>query len=291
MALFDWQKQPPHRAGLSRRAWLLGCTACAAGLSSVSFEPAFASSNEEADSSTRSRDEALSVLPLNQLTGESRRKIMAVCERPSIYRRLPQQSVDCDPDLYLFLIRNPEVVVGIWRLMGLSNMTADRTGPFTWSGNDGTGTDCDVELIYGTENLHILYSDGLYEGPLLKQKINGRCVLILQAGYAQSATRRWLVGNRLDLFLQLDNVGAELLARTLMPWVGKVADQNFAESCKFAARIHQTAEQNGPNVQRLADRLENVKPEIRSEFTQIAATVQQRAAMRDAGYDVGLHRR
>jgi hypothetical protein len=69
---------------------------------------------DEADTSASAREDAVRTLPLSDLTGETRRKLMAVVERPSIYRRLPHKSMACDPALYTFLIRNPEVVVNIW---------------------------------------------------------------------------------------------------------------------------------------------------------------------------------
>ena len=270
-------------AAYSRRSWLRTCALALGGCLSPGMSPLYGASPEEGESSSQSRDEAIATLPLNSLTAETRRKLMAVVERPTIYRRLPHNTVDCDPNLFLFLVRNPEVVVNIWQIMGVSNMTAERTAPFNWKGNDGTGTICDVELIYGTDDLHILYSDGFYEGSLLRRRITGRCVLILQTGFAQNETRRWLAGNRLDVFLQIDNAGADAVARTLSPWVGKVADSNFYESCKFASKLSLTAEQNGPGMQRLSDKLTKVEPEVREEFTRVAVGVQQRAALRDLG--------
>jgi hypothetical protein len=267
------------KAACGRRAWLTACAA-AGGLLLLQRR-GLQASEEEADTSPRTREEAIAALPVNELTAESRRKILAVCENPSLYRRLPQKTVDCDPDLYRFLIRNPEVVVNIWQLMGFSNYTAERIGAYLWKGNDGTGTQGDVELVYGTDDLHVMYGDGFYEGALLKRKITGRCVLVLQSAYGQDASRRWLVGNRLDVFVQIDNAGADMVARTLAPWVGKVADTNFAESCKFAAKISQTAEQNGPGMQRLADKLTNVDAQVRDQFARVSAGVQQRAALRD----------
>jgi hypothetical protein len=271
-----------HRNGrVGRRAWL---AACAATLGTwvlpswLSAAPA-----DEADTSARARDEAIGSLPLSKLTAESRRKLLAVCENPSLFRRMPQKTVNCDPDLYRFLVRNPEVVVNIWQLMGFSNYSAERTGAYMWRGDDGTGTTGDVELVYGTDEMHVLYGDGLYEGSLLRKKITGRCVLILHSGYGQDTSRRALVGNRLDLFLQLDNVGADIMARTFAPWVGKVADTNFAESCKFAAKVSQTAETNGPGMQRLADKLTAVQPEVREEFARVSSAVHERAAARDSG--------
>ncbi|MCI0360419.1 MAG: hypothetical protein L0211_18235 [Planctomycetaceae bacterium] len=276
----------PGELRIARRRWL-AMSALAAGAWLGSWlaprRTALAAAYDEADTSTKSRDEALRVLPLNELTAESRRKVLAVCESPSIYRRLPQKTVDCDPHMYRFLIRNPEVVVGIWQLMGVSNMTAQRTAPYAWKGDDGTGTKCDVELIYGSDDLHIVYGDGYYEGSVLKRQLTGRCVLILQSGYGYDASRRSLVGSRLDVFLQLDNVGADLIARTLAPWVGKVTDANFAESCKFAAKISQTAETNGPGMQRLADKLTSVEPEVRAGFARVSAGVHERVTQRESG--------
>jgi hypothetical protein len=270
-------REPGGRLG--RRRWLAACTAAVGGW--LTPGRSWGATTDQADTSARAREEAIGSLPLSKLTAESRRKLMAVCENPSLFRRLPQKTVDCDPELHRFLVRNPEVVVNIWQLMGFSNYTAERTGPYIWKGDDGTGTTGDVELVYGTDDLHVMYGDGFYEGSLLRKKITGRCVLILHSGYGQDAARRWLVGNRLDLFLQLDNVGADIMARTLAPWVGKVADTNFAESCKFAAKVSQTAEQNGPGMQRLADKLTAVQPEVRDEFARVSSAVHQRAAGRD----------
>jgi hypothetical protein len=267
---------------MSRRSLLLGGLATALG-GGIFPRWARGARPDEADTSSQARDDAIRTLPLRELTNETRRKLMAVVENPSIYRRLPQKSIACDPALYVFLIRNPEVVVNIWQLMNVASMTADRVGPYLWKGNDGAGTTCDVELVYGDDDLHVIYSDGYYEGALLKHKITGRCVLVLRTGYSEHTDRKTYVASRLDLFVQIDNAGADVVARTLSPWVGKVADANFHESCIFASKLSQTAEQNSPGVQRLSDKLTKVEPPVREEFSKVAAGVQQRAALRDVG--------
>jgi hypothetical protein len=276
----DW---PLAGSRLARRSFL---TRSLAGLAAAVLAADFrmprslVAAEQAADTSLKARTEATRLLPLSELTAETRRKLLAVVERPTIFRRLPLKSFDCDPQLYLFLIRNPEVVVNMWEIMGVSNMTAQRLGPYQWKGDDGTGTECDIELVYGTDELHIMYGDGFYSGPLLKRKILGRCVLILNSGFSQGGDHRWQVGNRLDVFLQLDDTGADLVARTISPWVGKVADSNFAESCKFASRLSLTAEQNAAGMQRLADKLTKVEPEVREQFARISAGIEQRAATR-----------
>jgi hypothetical protein len=272
----------------SNRAWRGPCrrSFLAGGLAAIaaSIWPRTDLSSAEsdaADTSAEARADATRRLPLSELTAETRRKIMAVVESPTIFRRLPQRAFDCDPEMYLFLIRNPEVVVNIWQVMGVANMTAERLGAYAWKGKDGTGTECDVELVYGTDEMHVIYSDGFYEGPLIRRKITGRAVMVMQTGYAQAQDRRWQIGNRLDLFLQLDNAGLDLVARTLSPWVGKVADSNFAESCKFASKLSLTAEQNAAGMQRLAGKLTSCEQQVRDEFARVSVGVEQRAALRN----------
>jgi hypothetical protein len=105
----------------------------------------------------------------------------------------------------------------------------------------------------------------------------------MKSGYGVAADRRTYAASQLDLFLQIDNLAADAVARTLSPWVGKVADANFHESCVFASKLSQTAEQNSPGVQRLAEKLTKVDPPVRDEFSRVAAAVQQRAAAREGG--------
>jgi hypothetical protein len=51
--------------------------------------------------------------------------------------------------------------------------------------SDGAGTFSNVELVYGTRDTHVVYGKGFYEGPLLRRRVNGKCVLLLQSGYTQ----------------------------------------------------------------------------------------------------------
>ena len=238
------------------------------------------------DASDKTRLEAAKAIPFARMNEETQRKILSVVENPSLFRRLPTKTVDCDPDLFLFLVRNPEVVINVWQLMGVSNITAKRIGTYAWDGNDGSGTRCNVELVYGTDNLHILYGDGFYEGPLLKKKMYGRCVLVLRSEAQKGADNRTYVGSQLDVFLSVDNAGVDLLARTLGPMVGNTAEANFEESAKFLSRLSQTAETNATGMHRLAEKLTNCEQPVREQFSQVASLVNQRAAIRSTTTEV-----
>lgn len=265
----------PH----SRRRWLARALAAAvgAGLNLLSRR---SEASEQSTTSRQAREEAKGAIPLDKLNDETQRKILSVVERPSIYRRMPEKVIPCDSGLYLFLLRNPEVVLNIWQLMGVSGMSAQRTGAYSWKGNDGAGTLCNVELAYGTSELHLAYGEGFYEGPLFKRRISGRCVVMLRSEFRQGEDGREYVGNVLDIFLAFDNTGADLVAKTLYPLVGKTADTNFAETTKFLSKVSQTAEVNGAGMQKLAAKLAACDAQIRDQFVQVSADVQQKAVAR-----------
>ena len=223
------------------------------------------------------RNDAIGSVPFDELNATARRKITAVTGDPTIFRRMPVELIDSDPEMYLFLVRHPEVVVNIWELMGITQVSLDRTGDFTYDTDDGAGTTSNMELVYGTRDVHIFYGQGLYAGPLLKRKVTGRCVLVLHTGYARQEDGRTLITSRLDVFLQLDQVAADLVAKTLHPLVGRTADHNFAESVRFLGRMSRSAQRNGPGMQTLATRLSNVDPAVRRRFSDLAGQLGQTA--------------
>ncbi len=227
-------------------------------------------------SSRQARQMAISSVPFNELNRETQQKIAPILEKPSIYRRLPVTSADVDPDLYLFLVRHPEVLVNIWKLMGVTQMTVDRTGPFNFTSDDGAGAVSEVELIYGTSHKNVYYAEGAYSGPLLKRSLKGRAVIILNTNYQRGPEGKPLAVSSLDVFLKVENATISLIARTLNPVVGPTADHNFVETIKFVQRLNETTSQNGVGVQRMAYRLTQLDDGVREKFIEIAGGVYQR---------------
>ena len=232
----------------------------------------------KASTSREARLDAVKSIPLNKLDPEARRAVSAVVNKPTIFRRLPVQVIDCDPELYQFLVRNPEVVIGIWDVMGISNIAMQRRDDTSYVADDGAGTTGTVQFVHSADDTHVIYSEGLYDGPMFPRPIRGRCVMVLKSGFVRETNGRHYVTSRIDTFIQLDNTGLELLAKTFQPLVGRLADYNFTETAGFLASLSRTAEVNGPGVQRLAAKLTNVEPATRQQFAALAASVGQKSA-------------
>lgn len=233
-----------------------------------------------ADSSPQSQQEAVAALPLDKMTPAAQAKLWPVVSNPSIYRRLPAEVINCDRDMYLTLIRNPEIIASIWHLMDVTDLQMTRTAPFMFNCDDKAGTTSQVELVYGTADTHIFYADTLYEGAMFARPVKGRVVLLLRSTYHVDGQGRPQVKSVMDAFICIDHITAKLVARTLSPLVVRTADHNFVESFRFVGRVHESAEENGPGMRGLAARLEGVDEATQRRFADVATLVSQRAVAR-----------
>ncbi len=272
-AVFPSETRVPRKSPLpARRArWVLAIVGAWVLSAGAGF--ANAATITKASTSRADREAAQREMPLAELTPQARQRIQRVLDKPSLYRRMPVSVVECDQQLYRFLVRHPEVVVNIWQLMGITKVSAKRVGPYQLDAEDGAGTVTNIELVYGNQDTHLFYCEGKYDGPLFSRPLTGRCVLLLKSGYEEQADRTCSTTSRMDVFLQIDNVAVDAVTRTLHPLLGKSADLNFIESTKFVERISQTSAENGPGMARLASRLDKVDEEVRQEFATITSQV------------------
>ncbi len=251
---------------------------CVGILLSMHCQSAAAQSTDKklTGSSHRSyRAAGIKAIPFGEINANATKRIKDVVDHTSFYRRLPVKAIDADPEYFRLLVRKPELIVSIWQLMGVTQMSTERTGPFSVKTNDGAGTTSNLELIYGNDRLHVFYGNGSYTGPMLKQKLTGRCVIVLQTQSKETATGFELT-NVLDIYLRVDNATASLITRTIQPLVGTTADHNFTESLKFVQRLNQSTRANGPGVKGMGRKLQ-IDAQVRSDFEKVVDTVYTRA--------------
>ena len=224
------------------------------------------------------RQAILDSLPLDRLTVQARNRILEVAEKPTLFRQLPSQAITCDRDMFLFLTRNPDVLVGLWDMMGITQVQSQRTGPFQLHANDGAGTLCHVDLVYGDDRQHIFVVDGSYDGRMVPKPIRGKGVFVLRSSYATGADGQTTVSGTLDCFVQLESLGIDLLARTLSPIIGRSADSNFTQTAQFISQVSQSSAHNPSAMLDIAARLPQVEPPIRKTFADTIVTVARRNA-------------
>ncbi len=139
----------------------------------------------EGTTSDAARQDAAASIPMDRLAPEDRAKVNSVLSNASVFRRMPVRAVDCDPDMYLFLLRHPDVVVNTWEVLKLSKLQLIQTGENRFQLTELPGTVANLRLVYQSRDTHVVYGEGNYEGPLLARSIKGRGVLVLKTGYAR----------------------------------------------------------------------------------------------------------
>jgi hypothetical protein len=230
-----------------------------------------------ATTSPAARQSAVQSIPVEKLDAEARAKVASVLSNFSVFRRMPIRVVDCDPHLYLFLLRHPDVVVNIWEVLDVSRLKLRQIGPDTYRIAESANTLATVEFLYRSHDTHVVYAEGTYDGPLFARSIKGSCLMVLKTGYVRETDGRYYITSRLDAFVRVEPGGAELLTKTIHRLVGKVADTNFTQTVAFLGILSRTAEVNCRGVQRLAAKLTRVEPEVRLRLAELAADIARKS--------------
>ncbi|MBN2579935.1 MAG: hypothetical protein JXB10_13180 [Pirellulales bacterium] len=266
---------------------------CASGLPGAELSRPAGRERARDRNGESARQLAIGALPLEKLDAQDRKKVRAVLENLTLYHHMPVRVIDCDPDLYLFLTRHPDVVVNIWKELRISQLQLQETAPRLYRMKESSGTTATVELLYQSYDTQLLYVEGEYQGAVARS-VGGRALFLLKTGYLRDTDDRYYISNRLDMFLSVDPGAVQWVTKTLQPIFGKVADHNFYQTVAFVGSLSRTIEVNSRGVQRLASRLQDVSPQVRGEFFKLTDDIAQKptaVALRQFLDDVETARR
>ena len=233
-------------------------------------------------SSRESRRQAIAALPLEKMAEPQRRAIEKALRATTLYRRLPVQTFACDADLFQFALENPESIVDIWRVLGISRLALDPAGPNQWRLADGYGTVGMLRLLHSERQTHngtlIFHGRGAYSGSLSPKPLSGTCLLVVQHKPATpAADGRPRQQIQIDAFVDVDGMGLEIVTRTLQPLIVRSAASNLHEICLFLSTLSDAATKNPEGIVHLASRLTQIDPADRQSLAAIA-----RAAGKDS---------
>ncbi len=229
----------------------------------------------EASTSSQARSEALEAISLQRISPEYREAVRAVLTDTSVFRRLPTQVVDCDPEMFSFLAKNPEVLVEIWRELGITQVSLERIDANSFRMADNAGTTGKLVIVEQVceehaQNRFVMYAEGSYEGKPFTKPVKAQCVLLLRSGSFVESNGRNYVAARLDSFIHIDRASLEIFAKVVHPLVGKMADRNFSDTVTFVGSFSQAAEMEPARIKRLSEKLVHVGVSRQHELAKIA---------------------
>lgn len=220
----------------------------------------------------KASDEVRQFLPLDQLSPQARWKIDTILDDYSLHRRLPTEVFRSDPDVYLFLVNEPQVTVAVWRALGISELKLQvhPENPNLFIGNDGKGTQGTCEYLYRSPELHVLVCEGSYRGPLVPKPIRASLLLVLRSAYFRDQSQEVYVTHQLHAFVKLDSNAAEAVAKLTDPISARMANHTFRQITAFLGAMSRWMEQQPEWAHRLADQLGDVSPAQRQQLRDLA---------------------
>ena len=216
--------------------------------------------------------EVRQLLPLDQLSPQALWKIDTILDDYSLHRRLPTEVFRSDPDVYLFLINEPQVTVAVWRALGISELKlqAHPQNPDLFLGNDGKGIQGTCEFLYRSPELHVLVCEGSYRGPLVPKPIQASMLLVLRSAYFRDKAQEVYVTHQLHVFVKLDSNAAEAVAKLTDPISARMANHTFRQITEFLGAMSRWMEQQPEWAHQLADQLGDVSPAQRQQLRDLA---------------------
>ena len=251
-----------------------------------------ATNGSDATSSRAARDEALRAIPWKAMSPASRQTAQTIINNTSIYRKLPTRVIDCDADLFSFLLQHPEVVIDVWRVMGISQVALTKLPDGSYRGADGAGTTGNVRYLFsnwgeGAHNTAVVYADGAYQGPPFVTALKAQTIMLLRSDSVRETNGRRYITVKVDTFVRIEQLGIEIVAKTVQPWIAKTADQNLIETLTFVSNFSRTAERNPQGMKRLANRLNTVDEPTRNQLVNLCYRTAERYAQKDGGPRTG----
>jgi len=176
--------------------------------------------------------------------------------------------------------------------MGISRVSLDKLPDGAFRGTDGAGTTGSVRYLHnsfgpGAQVLAVVYADGAYDGKPFVTPIKAQSIMVLRSDAVQETNGRHYVTVRVDSFVNVQQTGIEIVAKTVQPWINKTADQNFIETLSFISNFSRTAEQNPEGMQRLSTRLASVDEPTRRELVSLCFRAAERYAQREEANRTG----
>jgi hypothetical protein len=217
---------------------------------------------------------ALAELPLDRMSPEHRHVAEHFGRAATLHRRLPAETIHCEPAFLEFVLSKPETLVDVWRVLGISRVALEPVAANAWRLSDGYGTTGTVRLIHHDQGpgggLLVFHGRGGYDGPLAPKPLTGSCLLVVRhapAADADGPVQRLEV----EAFIDVDGLGLEIVTRTLQPLIVRSAAANVHEICLFVSQFARAADRNPAGVARLAERMSRTPPTDRRALVALAS--------------------
>jgi hypothetical protein len=220
-------------------------------------------------------------IPWNDLSPAAQSKIKSVVSGASLFHRLPQQTIYADPEIYHYFVQHPDLVIGFWEQLGATQISLREVRENRYFLKETSETTAIIDVLHRTNDVCIVYAKGEYRGPLLAKSYQGEVILILRTQLTRDESNEPIVICDLDAFIQINSLGADVLAKLFFASLTKIADSNFEITTSFVGQISNAASRNTDSLKATTEEITSVRHEVCADFCDIVDRVAVRFARRN----------
>ena len=175
------------------------------------------------------------VVPLDKIAPIYRESVSEVIRDHTFHRKGAAETFPCNPKIYLALLNEPAVTLGLWQDLSTSPVRLKPIGPNKYEGNDGAGAAAVWDYVYRSPKLHVLYCDLNYTTPRGNAKLDARLVLVVHSGFYKEVNGEHWVQHDVEAFVKVDSKGWKVVARTVRPVIEKLLEEQVREAGYFVS--------------------------------------------------------
>lgn len=175
------------------------------------------------------------VVPFEQIAPEARESVAEVIRDHTFHRKGAPETFPCNPRVYLSLLNEPALTLGLWQDLSTSPVRLQKVGPNRYQGTDGAGAAATWEFVLRSPKLHVLLCDLDYTSPRGAAHLQGRIVLIVHSGYYREVNGEHWVQHDVEAYVKVDSKGWKAVARTVRPLIEKLLEDQVREAGWFVS--------------------------------------------------------
>ncbi|GHT42516.1 hypothetical protein FACS189443_5610 [Planctomycetales bacterium] len=225
--------------------------------------------------------ESLKKLPWDEISAVDKLKIKRIVSKSPVFRKMPKQTIYADPEMYLFLLEHPDIVVSFWQHFGATQMKLKEKSKGKYYLEETAGTKANIEVLYQSPALCVAYAKGEYRGPFFARPCSGEVLLILRSKAVRDIGNEPMLECELDSFVAIDNFGADMLAKLFFQSLGKIADDNFEQTVMFVSQVSRAAQRNPEGVKETAGQIKTIRQDVLGDFCDVVDHMSIRVARRN----------
>jgi hypothetical protein len=176
-------------------------------------------------------------VPVDDLPAAVRDKVRGVLDHASLTSRGPAEVFTCRPEVYFWLLENPDQAVRLWRMMGAKCTDIERESGETFCWRDAQGSKVHWDTVLKTPKQRVWYAEGKVNLGMLLPTVDVQAVVVLNHAEGSDASGRAAIRHQIDLYVKTDSRAVSLAAKVFGASSPRVAEQYVGQMEMFFAAL------------------------------------------------------